>query len=107
MQTKGNNIKDISKRISDAILADNILDKEKLPEKIKTILSAYFVLYDRPINYDNIKTDAGILQRRVEEKEVEISFWRHHMRKIVPAGGIQAYYDMLDIRLKDQGFKKG
>ncbi len=107
MYTRGNNISDVSKRISDAILADNILDKEKLPSKIRAILSAYFLMNDMPKNYDNIKTPSGILQRKIEEKECTIRFWKNEVQQLKTKEEMQELYKKSDDYLIGLGFLKG
>jgi len=104
MNTKGNNLDDISERLVDAILSDNILSKEELIPKCRSILKAWVNAYDRPVNYDNIKTDKGVLQRTIEQRGFEKEFWKNKLSSLIGKEKMKEEYAEINKELEIKGY---
>lgn len=93
MNTKGNNLDTVTERLVDAILSDNILQRDKLIPKCRA-----------PINYDEPKTPIGKLQKTIEQKDIENQYWRSKFTEIVGKKNMQPHYDDLTNKLIDSGY---
>lgn len=94
-------LEEISKRLVDAILADNILDREKLPAKVHSVLRIWHRAQERPVDYDktrnaNLKTDMGKLKKVLDKTDFERLFWQRKCRELVGEEKIQDIYKELD-----------
>jgi hypothetical protein len=106
MNTKGNDLDEIAERLVDAVLADHILQRDKLIPRVRAIIQAWVKVNDRPADYNTIKTDKGILQKTIEQRGVEKEFWRNAMKENFGADKMQIYYEHLNKILVDGGFKE-
>ena len=91
--------------IVDAIMEETFFTKKDLTEKLRPMLSMLISDVDRPKNYDNIKTDKGILLRTIEQKSVEKDFWKHKLRAEIGQENMVKHYRELDELLIKKGFK--
>lgn len=105
MNTKGNNLDTITERIVDAILADHILQREKIIPRVRAIIQAWVKVNDRPTDYNTIKTDKALLQKTIEHRGVEKEFWRNKLKEKIGSDNMQPYYEELNNTLIDSGFK--
>lgn len=94
-------LEEITKIITDSILADNILDKEKLPMKIKSLLKIWLKVRDIPKDWDNpnsrnTKTDLGKMKRSQNIKDVEAMYWREQLRIIIGEDNMKHHYKQIE-----------
>ena len=107
MNTKGNDLDAVTVKLVDAILSDHILQSDKLIPRVRSIIQAWVRVIDRPVNYDNIKTDKGLLQKTIEQRGMEKEYWRNKLKEEIGDNKMQSYYDELHNMLIDGGFKSG
>jgi len=91
--------------IVNAIMEETFFTRKDLTEKLRPLISSLVKNVDRPKNYDNIKTDKGILQRTIEQKDFERDFWKHKMRAKIGKENMFELYKELDESLIKNGFK--
>lgn len=104
MNLKGNNLDDVTTKIVDAILDEPILKKEVILPRVRIILKAWVNANDRPVNYNDIKTEKGQLQRTIEKRGLEKEYWRRKLKEITPVEKMETYYAEINKILKDNGF---
>lgn len=104
MNTIGNNLDTVTERLVDAILSDNILQRDKLIPKCRAIIQAWVRVNDRPVNYDEPKTPIGKLQKTIEQKDIENQYWRSKFTEVVGKQNMQPHYDELTSKLIDTGY---
>jgi len=71
--------------IIESILDENILDKEKLPGKIRSLLSVWLKVINAPADWDatDPKTDLGKVKKINAEKEIKNLYWREKLKSLV------------------------
>lgn len=106
MNTTGNKAKDVAQRIAEAILAEDILNKTTLIPKLTSIIKVWIKENDKPSDYNNITTEKGKLVRTIEQKNIEIEFWKNGLKKYLVTDGMLPYYDDLNNVLKEKGYRK-
>lgn len=98
-------MEELAVKIADAIQSDNVFSKERSVPKITAVLKAWVRIFDRPMNYDKIKTDKGILVRTIEKKDVELKYWKEQIRRLQTQDQMQIHYGNLKGELIQQGFQ--
>ncbi len=104
MNTKGNNSDDVAERIAEAILAEDVFSKKHMIPKIAAIIRAWIRENDKPADYNNIKTDKGLLVKTVEKKTLEVIFWRQQLRDLIGEEKMKPYYDNIQEELTKKGY---
>lgn len=97
---------DLCDRIIDIFLDEPILDRKNLQPRIRSVLKIWHRATNIPKDYNNIKTDKGILQRTIEQKEIENQFWRDILKEEIDKDKLDKYFQNLDNILIDLGYKK-
>jgi hypothetical protein len=83
MYTRGGNLTEISERLVDAILADNVLSKEKLIPKIRAIIKAWIAINDRPIDWDKTPiTEMGKMKRNMQRDNMQKEFFKNKLKDL-------------------------
>ncbi len=106
-KTKNLPLDEISIKLTDAILSDAVLDRDRLPIKIKSILSIWLHAQIKPIDYDKTKsakptTDIGMVKRALVKTSFESLFWRRKLREIKGEAEMNKLYNELDGLLIEQ-----
>lgn len=97
-------LEEITKILTESILSEHILDKEKLPLKIKSLLKVWIKVRDVPNNFDTPKTkqrqentDVGKLKYAQAVKDIEALYWREKLRILIGEEQMKVYYNELDL----------
>ncbi len=106
MNTKGNNLDEVTLKLVDAILADHILQRDKLIPRVRAILQAWVKVSDRPADYNNITTDKGRLLKTIEQRGVELDYYKSKLKDAIGNENMLPCYKELETILIEQGFKK-
>lgn len=98
---------EITNILTESILSEHILDKEKLPLKIKSLLKVWIKVRDVPNNFDTPKTkqrkestDVGKLKYSQAVKDIEALYWREKLRIIIGEDQMKNYYNELELIIK-------
>lgn len=97
-------IDEIANRIIDAILSDNILTREKLKERIRPILKIWVKRADGVKKYRGKNTPKAKLQEHINQKEIELEFWKKKLREVVGGSNMHPLYDEITDLLKAGGY---
>lgn len=101
------NLDTITKNLVKAILDETILNEQNLIPKVRALLRAWMVKESRPVNYDNIKTNVGLLQKTIEQRGVERDYFKKQLYILVGENEMhKTYYPEIDKILKEEGFMK-
>lgn len=97
---------DITKILTDAILSEDILDKEKLPIKLRSLLKVWLKVRDTPKDWDNpnaknTKTDLGKMKRSQQIKDIEATYWREQLRIEIGEDKMKNYYEQCALIIKN------
>lgn len=93
---------EISKRVTDAVLAQPYINREKLQTLIRPILKVWLKSTDE---FKSQKSNKTKLQFTIENREVQQKFWLSKVRELVGNENMQPFYDELDHILIEQGYK--
>ena len=93
---------EISKRVTDAVLAQPYINRDKLQTLIRPILKVWLKNTDE---FKSQKANKTKLQFTIENREVQQKFWLSKVRELVGNENMQPFYDELDHILIEQGYK--
>ena len=93
---------EISKRITDAVLAQPYINRDKLQTLIRPILKVWLKSTDE---FKSQKVNKTKLQFTIENREVQQKFWLSKVRELVGNENMQPFYDELDHILVKEGYK--
>ena len=93
---------EISKRITDAVLAQPYIKREELQTLIRPILKVWLKSTDE---FKSQKAKKSKLQFTIENREVQQKFWLSKVRELVGNENMQPFYDELDHILIQSGYK--
>lgn len=93
---------EISKRITDAVLAQPYINRDNLQTLIRPILKVWLKSTDE---FKSQKANKTKLQFTIENREVQQKFWLSKVRELVGNENMQPFYDELDYILIEQGYK--
>ena len=93
---------EISKRITDAVLSQPYINRDKLPALIRPILKVWLKSTDE---FKSQKANKTKLQFTIENKDLQQKFWLSKVRELVGNEDMQLFYEELDHKLIEQGYK--
>lgn len=93
---------EIAKMITDAVLAQPYINRDKLQTLIRPILKIWLKSTDE---FKSQKATKTKLQFTIENREIQQKFWLSKVRELVGNENMQPFYDELDYILTEQGYK--
>jgi hypothetical protein len=97
-------LRTISERLADSIISEKIISKESLIDKIMLNLRVWHKLTNRPVDYNSIKTEKGVLQLTIEKKDIELQYWRDKLKEHLGKDKMNNFYNELDFILEEMGY---
>lgn len=96
----------LSQEITEMVLSETFLKKEVLQPRIRAILSAYIKKVDVPKNLHKPLKEGSVGKYvlTIRKKDLEISFWKGVIKKLVGENNMQHHYDSIQQYLKEHGF---
>jgi hypothetical protein len=96
----------ITERLVDAVLSETFLKRDELTVKCRAIIRAWIKTNERPSDYDKPKTESGKLQRIVEQRNLEVYYWRDKLRDQIGEDKMKPLYSELTEQLTGLGYVK-
>jgi len=95
---------EITKRIIDVVLEENILDRDFLNERIRPILKIWLKVADKPRRFKENKATPSKLQQTINQRGMEREFWREKIIKIKGKNNMEELYAELTELMKKEGY---